>query len=247
MDAQTLEEANVTSFWYGTWCANDPASRIRSKFDEIADVEEIAALRIQAQFRGWLGRSMTRRLQVRAEQRRIEDAHDLEQHRQRQAAAALNAETKKLGIENQRDAKLRAHRERRCAMELMCQGLRCSSASWEEDSTTLMSLLDGEGHWESWLGQHTSARPARKQYLSLARRWHPDKWVRQGDACVAIATEVTKSLVQAYEQAMRALPTESVETGDDDDEREVYEFASWVGICFDGMFDVWRERKGVGQ
>ena len=170
---------------------------------------------------------MTRRLQVRAEQRRIEDAHDLEQHRQRQAAAALNAETKKLGIENQRDAKLRAHRERRCAMELMCQGLRCSSASWEEDSTTLMSLLDGEGHWESWLGQHTSARPARKQYLSLTRRWHPDKWVRQGDACVAIATEETKSLVQAYEQAMRALPTGSAETGDDDDEREV---CSRVGL-----------------
>jgi len=119
---------------------------------------------------------------------------------------------------------------------------------WEEDPSELLKLLNSASvDTALWLGHQSSRRTARRKYLELARRWHPDKWSLQGELCVAVATDVTKSLVQAYEQAMRDLPHDDnrVTCEDDDEDREVYEFASWVGVAFEGMAEVYRERRRV--
>merc|ERR1712014_481821 len=132
--------------------------------------------------------------------------------------------------------------------EQMCQGLPSHDMQWEENPSELSELLDQRSkNYEQWIGRHDTKKAARRHYLKLARRWHPDKWALQGDHCVAVATDVTKSLVSAYERAMKELPAEKtmISCEDEDEEREVFEFASWVGISFDGMFEVWKQRKGV--
>ncbi|CAE8742233.1 unnamed protein product, partial [Polarella glacialis] len=96
---------------------------------------------------------------------------------------------------------------------------------------------------DAWLGRHAARRAARKCYLQLARKWHPDKWALQGPVCVEVATDVTKNLVSAYEQACRELPNDTANSSvreDNDEEREVSEFASSVGISFQGMQEVWK-------
>lgn len=191
-------------------------------------------------------------MRARLEQKRLEDEHDRQEKAKREAKAAAKLEAQeaaKRKQEEQREAQLRAYRDRRNTVEIMVQSLPCQERSWEEDAGVLLNLLDNADacNAEAWLGRQHSRRAARRQYLSCARRWHPDKWTRQGEQCVAVATEVTKCLVRAYEAIMKLLPSDSctVSCEDEDEDREVYEFASWVGVAFDGMFDVWKHRKGV--
>jgi len=190
-------------------------------------------------------------MRERLEQKRLEDEHDRKEKAKREAAAAAKREAQeaaKRKLEEQKESQLRAFRDRRNTVEIMCQSLPCQERPWEEDSGTLLSLLDNSSacNAEAWLGRHHSKKAARKQYLACARRWHPDKWSKQGEQSVAVATEVTKCLVRAYETTMKLLPPDcTVSCEDDDEDRECYEFASWVGVAFDGMFDVWKERKGV--
>jgi len=212
-----------------------------------------AAVQVQAWFRGVLGRYLAARQRARVEQRRLEDEQDRALRAKREAAAlaALQAEeAAKRDEEAKKEAHLKAFRDRRCAIEQMCQGLAGrTSAGWEEDPAQLLEMLDQRGGctFEVWLGRQATRRLARKEYLALARRWHPDKWALQGEHCTSAATEVTKALVRAYDQAMRELPQETgiISCEDEDEEREVYEFASWVGVAFEGMFEVWKERRGV--
>ncbi|CAJ1334860.1 unnamed protein product, partial [Effrenium voratum] len=161
-------------------------------------------------------------------------------------------------LEDQRRELLRAARERRCTAEQMCQGLPCHQVDWEESPGKLLEMLEGKSLGisplspiEAWLGVHADRRSARKVYLLLARKWHPDKWAVQGERCVSFATEVAKQLVWAYEQACIHLPNAPAPRGfhaqeDDDENRECYEFASWVGISFNGMEEVWKERLAQG-
>lgn len=210
-----------------------------------------AATRVQAWFRGVLGRHLAARQKARAEQARLEEEHERAQRAKREAAASAKREAeeaKAREAQARKDAQLRSFRDRRCAAEEMCQALPNRAMDWEESPTFLLELLaERRPALERWLGQHQSRRAARKQYLVLARRWHPDKWALHGEHCVAVATDVTKSLVKAYEEANRELPRDAytVTCDDDDEDREVYEFASWVGISFDGMVDEWKKRKGV--
>lgn len=211
-----------------------------------------AAIHLQAWFRGHLGRCYATRYRMRIEQRRLEERYEREEQARRQAAATAKREAEeaaKLEKERQKDARLRAYRDRRGAAELMCQALPSQTMPWEEDASKLLELLETSStcNAEDWLGRQSSRRAARKQYLLLARKWHPDKWSMQGEASVAVATEVTKCLVRAYEWMNKNLPAEDfkVSCEDEDEEAEVFEFASWVGVAFEGMFKVYKERKGV--
>lgn len=213
-----------------------------------------AAVCIQSWFRGHLGRCLALRYRMRIEQRRLEEKYEQEERARREAAANAKVEAEKAAKrekERQKEAGLRAYRERRGAAELMCQTLPSQTMPWEEDAGKLLALLETKSSAtntaESWLGRHSSRRDARKQYLLLARKWHPDKWARQGEQSVAVATDVTKCLVCAYEWMNKNLPPDDlrVHCNDADEEAEVYEFASFVGIAFEGMFEVWKERRGV--
>merc|ERR1711971_1036891 len=99
-------------------------------------------------------------------------------------------------------------------------GLPCQEMRWEVEPSELLRLLSSASvDTALWLGHQASRRKARRKYLELARRWHPDKWSLQGELCIAIATDVTKCLVHAYEQAMRDLPQDNDRvTCEDDDE-----------------------------
>lgn len=183
---------------------------------------------------------------------RQEEEHERARRASREAAEAQRRkaqEAKQREAEAKKEAQLRAFRDRRCAVEQMCQSLPSHHLPWEEDAQQLLALLDQKGDCGAaqWLGQHSTRRSARRQYLLLARKWHPDKWAMQGEQCVQVATDVTKHLVRAYETLMRELPKESgmVSCEDEDEDREVWEFASWVGVAFEGMHEVWKERKGV--
>lgn len=211
-----------------------------------------AAVRIQAWFRGHLGRCVALRQRIRVEQRRLEDRHDQQQRDRREAAANAKREAEeavKLEKERLKEARLQAYRDRRLTAELMCQALPSQVMPWEEDPSKLLTLLERTGPLdaEAWLGRQSSRRQARKQYLQLARKWHPDKWCMQGDQSIAVATDVTKSLVGAHEWMSKNLPPDDLRAAceDEDEEAEVYEFASWVGIAFPGMFAVYKERRGV--
>ncbi|CAK0884300.1 unnamed protein product [Prorocentrum cordatum] len=213
--------------------------------------EVAAATRVQAWFRGVLGRHLAARQRARVEQARLEEAHERALRAKREAAAAARREAEEAKAREARarqDAQLRSFRDRRCAAEEMLQALPGRSMDWEESSAILLELLaERRPAMERWLGGHESRRGARKRYLLLARRWHPDKWALHGEHCAAVATDVTKCLVRAYEEANRELPRDAytVTCDDEDEDREVYEFASWVGISFDGMVDEWKKRKGV--
>mmetsp|Transcript_56962 Transcript_56962/g.133219 ORF Transcript_56962/g.133219 Transcript_56962/m.133219 type:complete len:255 (+) Transcript_56962:54-818(+) len=226
------------------------------------DPRNAAATKIQARFRGMLGRLLAAQRRLRLEQQRAEEEHQ----RRAEAKRVAQAEAKRRAAEEaaalaakDRDDQLKALRERRCTVEQMCQGLPAHHMDWEENPARLLELLMKDTKHgisslalaESWLGNHTERRSARKKYLLLARKWHPDKWAVQGERCVSIATAVAKELVLAYEQACKELPhaapapTTAYAREDDDEDRECYEFASWVGISFRGMEDVWKERRGV--
>jgi len=197
-----------------------------------------------------LARRLAERLRARREDLRQMEEEEREMKRQREAADAVARERKeaeKREAEAKRDAKLRVDMNQRCAVEQMCQGLPNHLMAWEEDPgklTELLKVAPGSAH-ERWLGKHETKKTARRQYLLLARKWHPDKWALQGDTCVQVATDVTKCLVAAYEKAMKDLPADTayVSCEDEDEEREVNEFASWVGISFQGMHEVWKQRK----
>lgn len=211
-----------------------------------------AAVLIQAWFRGHLGRCFALRHRMRIEQRKLEDKYEQEEHARREAAANAKREADEaaqLEKEKQKEARLRAYRERRGAVELMCQALSSQIMPWEEDAGRLFALLESSTpcNAEAWLGQQSSRRAARKQYLLLARKWHPDKWSMQGEQCIAVATAVTKALVNAHDWMSKNLPPDDLRVSceDADEEAEVYEFASWVGVAFEGMFEVYKERKGV--
>jgi hypothetical protein len=189
---------------------------------------------------------------MRIEQRKLEDKYEQEEHARREAAANAKREADEaaqLEKEKQKEARLRAYRERRGAVELMCQALSSQIMPWEEDAGRLLALLESSTpcNAEAWLGQQSSRRAARKQYLLLARKWHPDKWNMQGEQCIAVATAVTKALVNAHDWMSKNLPPDDLRVSceDADEEAEVYEFASWVGVAFEGMFEVYKERKGV--
>lgn len=204
----------------------------------------------------WWRRVLRRREVVRERERLAQLREEEEEHcaaaarRDAQAAVKREAAGKAAREEEQRrEAQLRANRARGCAVEQMCQGLPTHLMPWEEDPAQLLGLLSqpAAAPFEEWIGRHETKKPARKQYLQLARRWHPDKWAMQGDACVAVATEVTKALILAYDKAMRELPADRaiVSCEDEDEDREVFEFASWVGIAFEGMEELWKQRKRV--
>eukprot|EP00440_Ansanella_granifera_P033642 gb/GFBE01036504.1/.p1 GENE.gb/GFBE01036504.1/~~gb/GFBE01036504.1/.p1 ORF type:complete len:163 (+),score=27.70 gb/GFBE01036504.1/:1-489(+) len=135
------------------------------------------------------------------------------------------------------------------------KGLQSHTVDWEEDPVKLIELLDapqkataGTSLIDAWLGRHAARKSARTVYLLLARKWHPDKWVVQGERCVEVATEVAKKLVAAYDQACRELPNDTGPADyrqEEDEDRECYEFASWVGISFTGIEEVWAQRRRV--
>lgn len=57
----------------------------------------------------------------------------------------------------------------------------------QESPGKLLEMLEGKSLGisplspiEAWLGVHADRRSARKVYLLLARKWHPDKWAVQG-------------------------------------------------------------------
>lgn len=189
------------------------------------------------------------------QQRRAEEEHEREVRARREAAAAAKKEAEeksKRDAEAKKEARVREFRERRCVVEVMCQSLPAHSMSWEENPSHLLKLLqDGERgctNAEEWLGLQTSRKTARRAYLGIARRWHPDKWMNQGEPSVAVANDVTKCLVRAYEHMIKTIPAQIEEKEsclDEDEDREVFEFASWVGIAFEGMHEVYRHRKGV--
>eukprot|EP00434_Breviolum_minutum_P023405 symbB.v1.2.020647.t2/scaffold1750.1/size103142/7 len=117
--------------------------------------------------------------------------------------------------ELQKEQQLKEFRQRKCTVEEMCQGLPSHTRDWEEHPSQLLEMLEGKfkqrgisrlSSCEAWLGRHADRKAARKAYLMLARKWHPDKWAVQGARCVAVATEVAKELVWAYEQACIELP-----------------------------------------
>eukprot|EP00927_Polykrikos_kofoidii_P027205 TRINITY_DN24024_c0_g1_i1.p1 TRINITY_DN24024_c0_g1~~TRINITY_DN24024_c0_g1_i1.p1 ORF type:complete len:317 (-),score=72.75 TRINITY_DN24024_c0_g1_i1:70-1020(-) len=219
--------------------------------------EREAAERLQAWYRSLLRRREAARERARLLQMREDEQEMLEAERRREASAEAARQAKaaaKREADAKREAQLRAHRERRCVVEQMCQGLPSHTMDWEEKPSKLVQMLSepegsavGNVAFERWIGSHTSRKAARKQYLQLARKWHPDKWTMQGDQFVAVATDVTKRLIASIERAMKTLPLEPamVSCEDEDEELEVYEFASWVGVTFDGMFDVWKQRKRV--
>jgi len=219
----------------------------------VHELQTTAAVRIQAWWRSVLARKLLLRQQIRREQRKLEEQHEQKQRAKCEAAAAAKHASEQaaaLAEEQRREAQLRAVRDKRCTIEQMCQGLPARSMAWEEDPASLFEMLQHHTTgMRPWLGSHASRRLARRQYIQLARRWHPDKWAVQGAFCQEVATEVTKCLVRAYEEAVRELPTAEDASGttaeDEDEEREVWEFASWVGVAWDGMFEVWKERKGV--
>lgn len=220
----------------------------------LASRKVTAAVRLQAWFRGHLGRCLAVRHRLRVEERRLEERYETEERARREAAANAKLaaeEAARVEKERQKEARLRAYRDRRGAAELMCQALPSQTTSWEEDANELLKLLESSAanNAESWLGRQSSRRAARKQYLLLARKWHPDKWSMQGEASIAVATEVTKCLVCAYEWMKKNLPPDDLRVvcEDADEEAEVYEFASFVGIAFEGMFKVYAERRGVTQ
>jgi len=212
-----------------------------------------AATRLQAWFRGYLARQFAIRQRIRAEQRKLEDQYEREEQARREAAAKAKLEAEAAARdakEKQKEAKLRAFRDRRGAVELMCQHLPCQDMPWEEDACKLMKMLEGFHTRDAdlWVGSHTSRRLARKKYLMLARKWHPDKWGTQGDAVVGVATDVTKYLILSYEHLIKTLPLDDAGTicrDDDDEDVEVWEFASWVGVAFEGMAELYKMRKGV--
>lgn len=216
-----------------------------------------AAVRLQSWFRGIIGRIVANRQRIQIEQRRLEEKHE-RSIREKRAAAELErqaAEERRRSAEIlKQDEKLRTYRERRCAIEEMITQMENSStwkpvASWEENSAELLEMLARvpAPDYTSWFGSHPDRRSARKRYLVLARRWHPDKWASQGGCYVVAATAVMRAFAHAYEKAMRELPQDGGRAccEDDDEDVEVWEFASWVGVSFEGMFEVWKERKGV--
>jgi len=220
------------------------------------DPQAAAAVKIQARFRGILGRLLAARQRLRLQQQREEEEFERAQEIKRRAAAAAKLEAeeeKKRQAEKAKEDKLRAFRDRRSAVEQMCQGLPSHSADWEEDPASLLEMLDnpkaiGIGSFaDAWLGRHSTRRDARKTYLKLARKWHPDKWQIQGETCVQVATDVTKRLVEAYDKACKELPLDAATfcQEDEDEDKELWEFACWVGVSFQGMEEVWKQRKGV--
>jgi hypothetical protein len=219
-----------------------------------APVQKVcAAVRLQAWFRGHLGRQLAVRQRVRLEQRRLEEKFEQDERLKREAAAAAKRAAEDAAREKrerEKDAQLRAFRDRRGTIELMCQCLPSQAMPWEEDASKLVKLLKAPNitrDAEVWLGRQTSRRLARKQYLLLARKWHPDKWTTQGELSIGVATDVTKCLVLSFEHLKKNLPADEVRVScqDADEEAEVYEFASWVGIAFEGMFELYKERRGV--
>ncbi|CAL1144768.1 unnamed protein product [Cladocopium goreaui] len=207
-------------------------------------VRAAAAVRIQAFYRGRLGRQLATRRRQRMEQEKLEEEQQKRMEQKKQQALEEAERQKKMQKENL----LKEFRERKCTLEEMCQGLPSHTRDWEEKPLMLLEMLDGVGCCEAWLGRHMDGRSARKAYLALARKWHPDKWTVQGERCVAIATEVAKQLVRAYEQLCIDLPrapADNCAAEDDDETRECCEFASWVGVSFHGMEEIWKERRGV--
>eukprot|EP00435_Cladocopium_sp_Y103_P072562 s1182_g40.t1 len=210
-------------------------------------VRAAAAVRIQAFYRGRLGRQLAMRRRQRREQERLEEEQQKRAEQKKQQALEEAERQKKL----QKEHLLKEFRERKCTLEEMCQGLPSHTRDWEEKPSMLLEMLDGKVGfgWEAWLGRHTDCKSARKAYLALARKWHPDKWTVQGERCVVIATEVAKQLVRAYEQLCINLPRAPADDAagaeDDDENRECCEFASWVGVSFHGMEEIWKERRGV--
>jgi len=129
-------------------------------------------------------------------------------------------------------------------------GKKPSAPWWQNLGDPNISSAE-KRHALETLGFEAGAKPGpveiASRYRQLARKWHPDKWSLQGEQSVAVATDVTKSLVLAYEWMNKNLPPDDLRVSceDADEEAEVYEFASWVGIAFEGMFEVYKERKGV--
>eukprot|EP00929_Paragymnodinium_shiwhaense_P006799 TRINITY_DN110759_c0_g1_i1.p1 TRINITY_DN110759_c0_g1~~TRINITY_DN110759_c0_g1_i1.p1 ORF type:complete len:295 (-),score=107.26 TRINITY_DN110759_c0_g1_i1:39-923(-) len=214
-----------------------------------------AATRIQR----WYGGILRRRVARIQRQRLLQMREEEEEMRAAEARKAAAAEAAKKAKEEaakkaaqEKEAKLRAQRDKRCTIEQMLQGLKSHTMPWEESPSALHELLSQPNAvgamWKKWLGdEHETKKGARKKYLMLARKWHPDKWSLQGEHCVSVATDVTKCLVAAYDKAMKDLPSdrEIISCEDEDEEREVFEFASWVGVAFEGMFETWKHRKGV--
>lgn len=232
------------------------AGRGRPGGRSAATAEQSAAVVVlQARWRGVLARQQLTRYRWeldRAAQMREEEEEERSVAARRQAAAAAKAaaeEEARMAEAARREAELRALRGRRCTAEQMLQGLPSERDAWEENADELLDLMEQPPgpSYARWLGTHETKKSARWHYLQLARRWHPDKWAMQGVHCVALATEVTKCLVCAYDRAMKDLPADRglVSCEDEDEEREVCEFASWIGISFKGMHEVWKERKGV--
>jgi hypothetical protein len=114
--------------------------------------------------------------------------------------------------EVRREAQRCGLKDRSCVVEQMCQDLSSREMHWEQNPSALSELLDQR--WtscERWIGRHETGKTMRRQYLELARRWHPDKWASHGDHCIAVANDVTKNLVIAYERAVEELPTQDRE------------------------------------
>eukprot|EP00933_Yihiella_yeosuensis_P016156 TRINITY_DN13906_c0_g1_i1.p1 TRINITY_DN13906_c0_g1~~TRINITY_DN13906_c0_g1_i1.p1 ORF type:complete len:298 (-),score=90.11 TRINITY_DN13906_c0_g1_i1:208-1101(-) len=241
-----------------TGSASQP-SKIKAPQTHKLDSKALAAIKIQAVVRGRIGRVLAARQRARVEQQRQEEAEQRAREERRRAAEKAKAEAEeaaKLQAVAQKEAQIRALRNRRCAVEQMCQGLQSHTMDWEEEPSKLIELLERPeskaateqvASAEDWLGCHTGRKSARKCYLQLARKWHPDKWAVQGDLCMEVATDVTKRLVAAFEQLCKELPNDTgiISREDDDEEKEVCEFASWVGISFQGMHEVWKERRRV--
>eukprot|EP00747_Dinoflagellata_sp_TGD_P188332 gnl/TRDRNA2_/TRDRNA2_47202_c0_seq2.p1 gnl/TRDRNA2_/TRDRNA2_47202_c0~~gnl/TRDRNA2_/TRDRNA2_47202_c0_seq2.p1 ORF type:complete len:358 (-),score=76.62 gnl/TRDRNA2_/TRDRNA2_47202_c0_seq2:40-1020(-) len=230
------------------------ASKVLSGAVSAERREYEAATRLQVWWHQWMRRCVARRERQRMIQERLEEQQEREERAARAAAAAAALEAQEKArreADARREAELRAFRDRRSVVEVMCQGLPSYTMPWEEEPSELVAYLEqrGKGKYTAeWLlGRHSTKKAARRRYLELARKWHPDKWAQQGEASVAVATDLTKCLVLAYEQLMKDLPQESsaVSCEDDDEDREVCEFASWVGVSFVGMKEVYAERKGV--
>eukprot|EP00746_Dinoflagellata_sp_MGD_P025106 gnl/MRDRNA2_/MRDRNA2_158986_c0_seq1.p1 gnl/MRDRNA2_/MRDRNA2_158986_c0~~gnl/MRDRNA2_/MRDRNA2_158986_c0_seq1.p1 ORF type:complete len:346 (-),score=89.13 gnl/MRDRNA2_/MRDRNA2_158986_c0_seq1:130-1083(-) len=225
---------------------------------KVSASEIAAATRIQALIRGRWARMQARRMrqrrdQLEEERRYHEEAKKRreEEQRAREEAAAekKRAEAEKRQAETaKREQALRSLRDRKSTIEIMCQTLPKQEEPWEEDPELLVNLLDNADSCdpERILGKHQSKRTARKRYLALARRWHPDKWGVQGAAQVDIATEVTKLLCRSYERMRAKLPAEaSMAKEDEDEETEANEFASFFGVSFEGMADVYNSFRRV--
>lgn len=237
-----------------------PRPKAKVSASEAVDPLAIAAaIKIQALFRGHWHRMYARRMRQRKNQLEEERRYQEEEKQRAEAAKRAREEAaaekkhreaaKREAEAAKRDQALRALRDRKSTIEIMCQTLPKQEEPWEEDAELLVRMLDNVDSFdpEQVLGRHQSKRTARKRYLALARRWHPDKWGQQGDLQIEIATEVTKLLTKAYQHLGAKLPAEvSMAKEDDDDDTEANEFAAFFGINFAGMAEIYnRYHKGV--